>query len=451
MDNSKQKARQDHNPKRKKFEEAAAVVRRIYQMTIEGMGPYQIARQLTLDRVPCPSYYLAQRGQGTHKNRAHEKPHLWRGATVRDFLAKPEYKGDTVNFRSYKDSYKDKRPKKTAPEDLLIFENTHEAIVDRETWETAQRCRKTVRRTDTWGEANPLTGLLFCADCGAKMYNHRGMGGWARDWHGNPTGERRPFRDEYNCSAYNQGNERYERRCSQHYIRAEVIRELVLDVIRRVSLYAKSNEEDFIRQVRETSALRQDEAAKAHRKRIQKNEKRIAELDSLFRKTYEDNANGKLSDMRFEQLSGAYEKEQAELIELTDALKAELAAFDADSTRADRFMELVKRYTDFTDLTAPMLHEFVEKILVHEADRSGGERVQKVDIYLNFIGKFDVPLPEPAPEELAEAEEARRKREKKREYNQRYMEKKRRKEEAAQAEQEQREEKNCIIITSGGS
>jgi len=154
-------------------EEAAAIVRRIFQMTIEGMGPHQIAKQLTTEKIYCPSYYLQQRGQGTTKTKVVENPYLWRGTSVGYFIEKPEYMGDTVNFRSYKDSYKDKRAKKTPDDELVVFKDTHPAIVDRETWHTAQRCRKVVRRTDSLGEANPLTGLLICAQCGSRMYNRR--------------------------------------------------------------------------------------------------------------------------------------------------------------------------------------------------------------------------------------------------------------------------------------
>ena len=166
-------------------DEAAEVVRRIYRMAIEGKGPYEIARILASEKVERPSYYLAQRGLGKHKTSYNpDEPYTWRGGTVADILSKPEYIGHTVNFRTYKESYKDKHSKMTPKEDLVIFENTQEAIIDKETWERVQTLRKTIRRTDTIGTANPLTGLMFCADCGAKMYNHRGKAGNARDWAG---------------------------------------------------------------------------------------------------------------------------------------------------------------------------------------------------------------------------------------------------------------------------
>ena len=218
-------------------EEAAEVVRRIYRMALESKGPYEIARILALEKVERPSYYLAQRGVGKHQSNFNPaERYTWRGGTVADILSKPEYMGHTVNFRTYKESYKDKRSRMTPKEDLVIFENTQEAIIDKETWERVQSLRKTIRRTDTIGAANPLTGLMFCADCGAKMYNHRGGAGLARDWAGRPNGRKRPERDEYNCSRYDLGNQHYNRYCTTHLIRTAVVNAVSythLDVYKR--------------------------------------------------------------------------------------------------------------------------------------------------------------------------------------------------------------------------
>ena len=231
-------------------EEAAEVVRRIYRMAIEGKGPYEIARILASEKVERPSYYLAQRGLGKHKTSYNpDEPYTWRGGTVADILSKPEYIGHTVNFRTYKESYKDKHSKMTPKEDLVIFENTQEAIIDKETWERVQTLRKTIRRTDTIGTANPLTGLMFCADCGAKMYNHRGKAGNARDWAGRPTGKKRPDRDEYNCSRYDLGNQHFDDYCTTHLIRTAVVNELLLEAIKEVCDYAQNNEAEFMAQI----------------------------------------------------------------------------------------------------------------------------------------------------------------------------------------------------------
>lgn len=407
-------------------EEAAEVVRRIYRMSLEGKGPYEIARILSEEQIERPSYYLAKRGLGTcRSNNNTATPYVWRGATVSDILSKPEYMGHTVNFRSYKESYKDKRAKKTPKEDWVIFKNTQEAIVSEEMWNKVQGLRKTARRTDTVGEANPFTGLLYCADCGAKMYNHRGGAGRARNWKGELNGKRRPDRDEYNCSTYNLSRQSYDKQCSQHYIRTEVVRKLVLETIKAVSDYVITNEEEFINRIYSSSRDKQKESIKSLKRKIAQDTKRVNELNMLMKKLYEDNISGKLFDKRFEFMLSEFENEQDTLEISMENAKAEIEKYESDTVRADKFIELVKRYTDFSELTTPMLNEFVEKILVHEADYSSGERVQEVEIYLNFIGKFELPVKEPTAEEIAEHEKLKARRAKKAEYNRRYMEKRR--------------------------
>ena len=419
-------------------EEAAEVVRRIYRMSLEGKGPYEIARILSEEQIERPSYYLATRGLGTcRSNNNTATPYVWRGATVRDILSKPEYMGHTVNFRSYKESYKDKRAKKTPKEDWVIFKNTQEAIVSEEMWNKVQELRKTVRRTDTVGEANPFTGLLYCADCGAKMYNHRGGAGRARNWKGELNGKRRPDRDEYNCSTYNLSRQSYDKQCSQHYIRTEVVRKLVLETIKAVSDYVITNEEEFINRIYSTSRDKQKESIKSLKRKIAQDTKRVNELNMLMKKLYEDNISGKLSDKRFEFMLSEFENEQDTLEISMENAKVEIEKYESDTVRADKFIELVKRYTDFSELTTPMLNEFVEKILVHEADYSSGERVQEVEIYLNFIGKFKLPVKEPTAEEIAEHENLKARRAKKAEYNRRYMEKRRKR--IAEEEQKSKE------------
>ena len=419
-------------------EEAAEVVRRIYRMALEGKGPYEIARILSEEQIERPSYYLAKRGLGTcRSNNNTATPYVWRGATVRDILSKPEYMGHTVNFRSYKESYKDKRAKRTPKEDWVIFKNTQEAIVSEEMWNKVQELRKTVRRTDTVGEANPFTGLLYCADCGAKMYNHRGGAGRARNWKGELNGKRRPDRDEYNCSTYNLSRQSYDKQCSQHYIRTEVVRKLVLETIKAVSDYVITNEEEFINRIYSTSRDKQKESIRSLKRKIAQDTKRVNELNMLMKKLYEDNISGKLSDKRFEFMLSEFENEQDTLEISMENAKAEIEKYESDTVRADKFIELVKRYTDFSELTTPMLNEFVEKILVHEADYSSGERVQEVEIYLNFIGKFELPVKEPTAEEIAEHEKLKARRAKKAEYNRRYMEKRRKR--IAEEEQKSKE------------
>ena len=348
----------------------------------------------------------------------------------------------TVNFRTYKESYKDKHSKMTPKEDLVIFENTQEAIIDKETWERVQTLRKTIRRTDTIGTANPLTGLMFCADCGAKMYNHRGKAGNARDWAGRPTGKKRPDRDEYNCSRYDLGNQHFDDYCTTHLIRTAVVNELLLEAIKEVCDYAQNNEAEFMAQVCSASEDRQAKAAKAIRQRKQRSEKRTDELSRLIRKLYEDNVNGRLSDKLFEQMLHDFE---AELEGLTDSItqdQQELDRISRETVNAEKFLALVKKYTDFSKLTPAMINEFVEKILVHQAEGKGASRTQEVEIFFNFIGKVEIPRKEIelTEEEKAALAEQERRRAKKAEYNRRYMEKKRRQwKEQQEREKEQQE------------
>ena len=396
-------------------EEAAVVVRRIYRMAVEGHSPYEISRMLTAEKVECPSYYLAIRGRGQWKNRIEQlRPHDWYGETVRSILKKPEYAGHTVNFRSSRKSYKDKRVKND-PENWLIFKNTHEAIVDQETWDLAQVVTKTRRRTDTTGVANPLTGLVFCADCGAKMHNHRRLDPKTGDTAGS---------DVYNCSNYSKSIERETRLCTSHSVSTNALRELISETIRKTSKYAIENEDAFRAKVQQESELRQANAAKELERRIAKDRRRYAELETLIKKCYESYALGKMPEKRYDMLTAEYEQEQTELEAAIAEGQAALDKYREDTERVEQFMALAKKYADFTELTTPMLNEFVDKILVHapEKDEYGG-RVMEVDIYLKFIGNFHVPEEEPTPEELAEEE---RKCQKRAEYRRKYARRKER-------------------------
>lgn len=387
-------------------EEAAAVVRRIYRMALEGHGSYEIAKILTEDKVESPGYYLAVRGRGTCRGMidpAHK--YDWHSTTVSHIIEKPEYKGHTVNFRSGKKSYKDKRVF-YKPEDWMVFENTHEAIVDAETWELAQQTKRTIHRTDTTGEANPLTGLMFCADCGAKMYNHRGK------THEKRGGEMREYiADTYNCSAYSLSKVRETKACTSHSISTKAVRQILLETIRYVSQYALSDEEAFAKKVREASEIQQEDRAKELKRRLKKDEKRSRELDSLIKCLYESYALNKITEKRFEMLVAEYEKEQSELDEAIADGQKELETYNADTVRVDKFLSLAKKYTDFSELTTPMIYEFVDKIVVHKAEIIDGDRVQEVEVYLKYIGKLDIPSPEPTLEEII-AEEKRKRRKK---------------------------------------
>ena len=388
-------------------EEAAAVVRRIFRLTVEGYGPYEIARMLFEDKVETPAVYFARRGIGMWKNKTDfPSPYNWSGYIVGNILAKPEYMGDTVNFRSHKESYKDKASVPNPKEDWLIFKDTHEPIVDRETWELAQKLRKTPKRIDTFGVANPLTGLLYCADCGEKMYNHRSRGNKEK---GNfPS-------DFFDCSTYTLSRQKRYKACKGHYITTKALRELILETIRTVSAYAISNPAEFMEKVRAASQIRQQDAAKEAKRKLNKDGKRRDELDGIIKKLYESFAVGRISAERFDSLLADYEAEQKELDASVNEAEADLASFEEDTSRAEQFLALAKKYTDFTELTTPMINEFIEKIIVHAPEKVDGDRVQEVEIYLSFIGCFELPATEPTPEKVKREEQLKRHRIKSRE------------------------------------
>lgn len=276
----------------------------------------------------------------------------------------------------------------------LIFEDTHEAIVDRETWELAQKLRKTPRRHDTLGEANPLTGLVFCADCGAKMYNHRSRGTESKPY---------PY-DAFECSTYKLAGQKRSAACCGHHISTKALRTLILDTIRTVSTFAISNQEVFMEKVRSASQLRQAEAAKDAKRKLSKDKKRITELDTIIKKLYEPFAVGRITDERFDSLLADYEAEQKTLQASVTEAEERLSAFAEDSARVEQFLELARKYTDFSELTTPMINESIEKIIVHAPERIDGDRVQEVEIHLRFIGQFELPAPELTEEEIKRQE-----------------------------------------------
>ena len=393
-------------------EEAAAVVRRIFAMTVEGMGPYRIAKILSDEKVEKPSYYQAVRGRGCYKNQCDfEHPYAWMGVSIVRMLEKPEYMGDTVNFRSHKESYKDKKAVKNNSDEILVFQNTHEPIIDRRTWYLVQELRKTVRRISTDGESSSLTGKLFCADCGSKMYYRRAGERAGRNWRGLPNGTVRKTPASFNCGTYNSSRKQNEKKCSSHCIQEDAVKQLLLETIRYACDSVRMDEEAFMDAMRSASAVRDMGEVKKLKAGLKKREKRISELDMLLKKVYEDNAMGKLPDRRYEMLSSDYEKEQQELEISMQEMREKIAQFEDDTDRTEEFLSLVHKYTDIRELTAPIINEFVDKVLVHKAERIDGERVQEIEVYLNFIGKVELPVQELSEKELAERKEKQRLRE----------------------------------------
>lgn len=407
-------------------EEAAAVVRRIYRLSIEGYGPKQIADILYEEKVERPSWYLEHHGLGTYRNHCDmSDPYNWRECTVASILSKPEYTGKTVNFRTYSNSYKDRTRRVNDEANWAVFEDTQDPIIDQETWNLVQKLRKTRRRADN-GAPNPLTGLVFCADCGFRMINHRSKSHMKIDRQGNEAGMTCDY-NYYSCSGHRNGKEERVDRCSMHFIRSEVIRDLVLEVIRYASQSAVEDEDAFRQRILDAhNARKNDEIADISRK-LEADQKRFDELDRLIEHLYEASVSGKISDRRFQMLCEKYEKEQAELEPVIAEEEAQLLAVETIEEDADHFIDLAKRYTDFSELTTPMLNEFVDKIMVHEAEKVDGERKQEIEIYLKFIGRIDIPEPEFSEEEQKEQERLRKQRAKGREKARRYRERQKQK------------------------
>ncbi len=362
--------------------EAAHIVRRIYEMTIDGKGSYQIARTFTDEKILRPSAYIALRDG--HEIADPDNQYIWGGATVRNILDRQEYMGDTVNFRSRKESFKSKKHLYNPKNEWQIFRDTQESIVSREMWETAQKCRVVKRRPNSAGEPNPLTGLVYCGDCGSRMYNHRGK-----------LAYKYPSQDSYACVQYSQ----YPPKCTCHYISVTNLRLVILEAIKTVSDFVRNNEAEFIRLCREESENQTADSAKENKRKLARHKKRISELDKLIKGLYEDKIGGSLSAKRFEILSVEYELEQESLESEIAEIEASLAVMAEDTDKAERFIQIVGKYTDFSELSASMLNEYVEKVLVFEAEKINHRRKQRVEVYLNFIGRFNAPIEEEPTEE----------------------------------------------------
>ena len=388
-------------------EEAAAVVRYIFALAMEGYGPYQIATKLSEEKIEMTAVHLARYGEGVNKNKTFADIYRWSASTVVEILKKREYLGHTVNFKTRK-HFKDKKSHYVDESEWTIFENTHEAIIDQETFDNVQRIRGNARRyPDGFGESHPLTGLMYCADCGGKMYVHRTY-----------NGKRVP---QYTCGQY--GKYPIGSLCpTQHRIKAEAVLTLIADMLRAIAEYSRNDRAEFIRTVQETQVAQQTADISKKRKRLAAAQKRAGELEKLICKIYEDNALGKLPDARYEALDAQYAKEQdtlnAEIVELEKAV----TGYEQSRKSAEKFIALIDKYENFDTLTNTMLNEFVEKILAHERARKGSQdTTQEVEIYFNFVGRYIPPALQPVPLTPEEQEELRKKEERKDRLHQNYL------------------------------
>ena len=391
-------------------EEAAEVVRRIFSLTLEGYGPYQIACKLSADRIEIPVVHLARFNEGVNRSKPVKDPHGWGSSTIVNILKKREYLGHTINFKTRK-HFKDKKSHYVSEDEWTIFENTHEAIIDQQTFDLAQKIRSNVRRyPNGWGEAAPLTGLLYCADCGGKMYVHRTNNGKRVS--------------QYTCSNYTKVP------CgtlcpTQHRINESAVLTLVSDTLRAIAEYSKNDRTEFIHTVQETQVAQQSADISKKRRHLATAQKRAGELEKLICKIYEDNALGKLPDTRYKALDAQYAKEQDALeIEIAELEKA-VTGYEQSQKSAEKFIALIDKYENFDTLTNTMLNEFVEKILVHERSRKGSQdTTQEIEIYFNFLGRYIPPSLQPVPLTPEEQEELRKREERKDRLHQNYLKRK---------------------------
>ena len=376
-------------------EKAAQIVRRIFNLTMEGAGPYKIAKILEADKIDIPAYHQQKLGYGLHQSKNFEYPYRWCSSTIASILKKKEYLGHTVNFKTRK-HFKDKKSKYVSEDKWLIFENTHEAIIDQETFDNVQRIRGNVKRyPDGWGEYHPLTGLMYCADCGSKMYVHR-----TNNYKNIPY---------YVCSNYKKVP------CgtlcpSAHRIKAEVVLNLIQETLKDIKNYLDEDNEAFIHSIQ--NEMEEKEKAHIEKKKIRltESQNRLQELERLMCRIYEDMILNKIPNNRYEILNNQYETEQLTLSKEIKDLELVISRYEKETDKARKFISLISRYENFDNLTNTMINEFVKKIIIHERDRKGSQTSkQKIEIYFNFIGNYEVPKEELSEEEQSKLEEKERK------------------------------------------
>ena len=379
-------------------EEAAKVVRRIYQMVIDGMGSQAIANQLTADNVLIPSAYLEQFEHGESRNHSYHDPCRWNCTAVSYILDKQEYMGHTVLGKTICENFKTKKRRKARPDELIIFENTHEPIIDAETWHLVQKLRRRTRRKLANGSySHRLSGLVYCADCGKRLS------------YSSPQSQHRPDGKTYDadssfrCPTYKS----MYGECTMHYIKSSTLDKLVDEAVRKIARYVLRNEQAFLEQVRVLTSADQKHTQSEDKKELVNIKKRIAELDNYIKRLYEGNASGKIPDRQFEKLMAQYDSEQQELEERVKEIEVSIHEIQQESENGQQFVRLVQKYRDLTEIDQTALNEFIDKVVVHEA--TGGrtaDRSQQIDIYFNFIGQFMVEDTE--EELLMQEQEAQR-------------------------------------------
>ena len=423
-------------------EKAAQIVRRIFNLTMQGNGPYRIAKILEAEKIDIPAYHQQKLGYGLHQSKVFEYPYRWCSSTIASILKKQEYLGHTVNFKTRK-HFKDKKSKYVSEDNWLIFENTHEAIIDQETFDNVQRIRGNVKRyPDGWGEYHPLTGLMYCADCGSKMYVHR-----------TSNYKNIPY---YTCSAYTKVP------CgtlcpSAHRTKAEAVLNLIQETLKDIKKYLDEDNEAFIRSIQNEMEEKEKVEIEIQRVKLIDNKARIQELERLMCRIYEDMILEKIPSSRYEILNSQYETEQMALSKEIKDLEFAISRYEKETDRARKFISLISRYENFDELTTTMINEFVEKIIIHERDRKGSQNSkQKIEIYFNFIGNYELPKEELTEEERLKLEEEERKiNERKDRLHQNYLKRKangkqQEYEERYKARREQKKQEKLKVLKRAG-
>jgi DNA invertase Pin-like site-specific DNA recombinase len=376
----------EDNPKQLVIdEESAAVVRRIFRWAVDGHGPARIARLLNSEHILNPSAYKYEHGI-MKKARPCKDPYLWGKNTVHRILDAPEYLGITVNFKTFTKSYKDNKVRYNLPEKQMVFHDTHEPVIDTETWEIVRKMREHKRRAPRYGEIGLFAGVAYCSDCGSKLYyNTREI------WNKARTQAR--YEGSYSCSQYRKEVHylHSSRSCTCHFIRQDMLEQVVLDDLRELLSFVIRHEKQFIQLVMDKSGQEQTRETAAKKKALAKQKHRIEEIDGLIERLYVDNASGKVTDERYEKMSTKFEKEQAELIRAHDALEVEIGQQEETAESVGKFLATVRRYTtEIEKLTPAIVHEFIDRIIVHEPEQARGDRRQKVEIIYHRIGKIDL-------------------------------------------------------------
>ena len=355
-------------------EEAAAVVQKIFALCVDGRGPTQIAKWLRENEILSPAAYLVSKGRKS-TGKLPNNPYKWVNETVSKVLGRMEYLGHTVNFKTSKQSYKNNKKLYNDPNDWAIFENTHEPIIEESVFAIVQNLRKTRRRPTKMGDMGLFSGILFCEDCGAKMYLCR-------------TTYFKPEQEYYVCSTYRSDKDK----CTTHTIRNAVLEEVVLQNIRESIAYVSKYEKDFIREAQDLTMRERDRELAAQKDTLAKSERRFSELDVIIKRLYEDNISGKLSDERFIKLSRDYELEQSNLQSTIEALRHEVKQQEQKTQSTKSFIAATKKYTDLKTLDATVLREFVDRIEISATEKWKKIQERKIFIVYNFIGAFDFEM-----------------------------------------------------------